>query len=204
MYRALLICNSQFPNDSRELAELNGPKRDGVVLRDALTDPATGMFEKDDVQLLSEVDSFAAGSAIEEFYQSAEPDDTLFFYYSGHGRTQNQQLFLCTLNTVGTRLFTTAISNSMVNGIISSTLAQVRIIVLDCCYGALFKGDEVVEKLAGEGRYVIAATSALDRALDSSYRGEASPFTRVFAEGLRTEAIDRDNDGTVDLDDLFF
>jgi len=162
------------------------------------------MFEKDDVQLLNDADSLEACNAIEEFYQSAEPDDTLFLYYSGHGRTRNQQLFLCTRNTVAARPYATAIPSSIVNDIISNTLAQVRIIVLDCCYGGMFKGDEVVETLAGEGRYVIAATSATDRAPDSSHRGEASPFTRVFADGLRTEAVDRDNDGTVDLDDLFF
>jgi hypothetical protein len=204
MYRALLICNSRFPDDPRELAELNGPKKDGLALRDALTDPITGMFEKDDVQLLNEADSLEACNAIEEFYQSAEPDDTLFLYYSGHGRTRNQQLFLCTRNTVAAKPYATAIPSSIVNDIISNTLAQVRIIVLDCCYGGMFKGDELVETLAGEGRYVLAATSATDRAPDSSHRGEASPFTRVFADGLRTEAADRDNDGTVDLDDLFF
>jgi hypothetical protein len=51
---------------------------------------------------------------------------------------------------------------------------------------------------------VIAATSATDTALDSRYRGEASPFTRLLADGLRAKAVDRNNDGAVDLDDLFF
>jgi predicted HTH transcriptional regulator len=161
------------------------------------------MFEKDDVQILNEGDSTEVSRAIDDFFASAEPDDTLFLYYTGHGRSLNQQLFLCAQNTLVERLHSTAISQTTLNAIVASTLAQVRIIVLDCCYGGLFKGSEFIDGLSGRGRYVIAATSAMELAGDSSRRGEPSPFTHALAEGLNSKAEDRDRDGLVDLDDLF-
>ena len=45
-YRALLIGNSSFPNDPQNLQPLEGPVNDVALLRDALTDPHTGMFAR--------------------------------------------------------------------------------------------------------------------------------------------------------------
>ena len=94
MYRALLICNSRFPESAGEIAELHGSKKDGMLLRDALTDHDTGMFNKSDVHLMPEGSSAEIISEIEKFFTSAESDDTLLFYYSGHGKVLNQQFFL--------------------------------------------------------------------------------------------------------------
>jgi hypothetical protein len=202
VYRALIVCNSRF-EDGGALPDLHGPKKDGLVLRDALTDHATGMFDKNDIQLLSEEGSLEVGRAIDDFFAAAEPDDTLLFYYSGHGRTRDQQLFLCARNTVAERLHSTAISESTISSIVSSSFAQVKIIILDCCYSGMLKGGEITDALAGTGRYIIAATSAAERAPDSSLRGMASPFTYALSDALITKANDRDGDGNVDLDDLY-
>jgi predicted HTH transcriptional regulator len=203
MYRALIVCNSRFPDDPGALGELYGPKMDGVLLRDALTDHDTGMFDRSDVQIINEEASSEVSRAVDDFFSSAEPDDTLFFYYSGHGRTRNQQLFLCTRNTVVDRLHSTSISESTLNAIVASSFAQVKILVLDCCFSGMLKGNNLIEGLSGTGRYVLAATSAIDRANDSSLRGAPSPFTRVLAEALVSKAQDSNSDGAVDLDDLY-
>src|ERR1035437_3844281 len=203
MYRALVVCNSRFPDDPGSLAELHGPKADGILMRDALSHHATGMFDKKDIRVLHESDSKEAERAIDDFFGAAEADDTLLLYYSGHGRTRNQQLFLCTRDTLATRLHSTAIPDTTLNGIISGSFAQTKILILDCCFSGLFKGNEVAEGLSGSGRYVIAATSATDRASDSKLRGMPSPFTSLLAAGLLSAADDRDGDGLVDLDDLF-
>jgi predicted HTH transcriptional regulator len=198
----LIVCNSRFGDDS-SLRELHGPKADGTLLRDALIDHDTGMFDRNEVEFAPEAKSQRVCDAIEEFFQKAESDDTLLFYYSGHGLIRNQQLFLCTEDTAERRLVSTAISESTIKSIIANSFARVKIIILDCCYGGMLKGDDITESLSGSGRYVIAATSATERATDATFRGLPSPFTRILAEALTAKAADRDGDGFVDLDDIY-
>lgn len=203
MYRALIICNSRFPAAGGSLSDLHGPQKDGYLLRDVLTDHDTGMFDRRDVQNVNEGPFATVLAAADDFFSEAEPDDTLLFYYSGHGRTLNQQLFLCAQDTKIDRLPSTAISGDALNHIVASSLAQVKILILDCCYGAMLKGSDITEELSGTGRYVIAATSATERARDGALKGVPSPFTQALADALLTEAVDRNGDGGVDLDDIY-
>ncbi|WP_039937253.1 caspase, EACC1-associated type [Streptomyces himastatinicus] len=203
MYRALIVCNSRFPKDPGALPELKGPKADGMLLRDALTDPATGLFDRSEVKLVPEADSPEILDAADEFFSGAEADDILLFYYSGHGRSISQELFLCAGNSRTSRLESSAVASSTLSRIITRSFAQVKIVILDCCHGGGFKGGVLAEGLSGKGRFVIAAASAVDQACDSETRGEPSPFTKALIEGLLTEARDSDGDGAVDLDDLF-
>ena len=208
MYRALIVCNYRFPAAHGSLRNLQGPKRDGLLLRDALTDHDTGLFEKVNVgDPLNDATSGEILEAVEEFFESAEPDDTLLFYYSGHGRSRDQELYLCAQNTDPSRLRSTAVSGRSLKDIVgsSSSLAQAKILVFDCCYSALFKGDDdrEITELFGTGRYVLAAASAAERAPDGAQKGEPSPFTKALADALTKEAEDLDGDGKVDLDDVY-
>ncbi|QBS41348.1 tetratricopeptide repeat protein [Nocardia sp. CS682] len=204
MYRALLVCNSRFPKDSTSLAELRGPKVDGTVLSEALTDLASGMFERSELRLLLEAESAEIIAEIEEHFGKAEPDDVLLFYYSGHGYSSFGELYLCAVNTRVNSPYATAVSGTVLAKIISKCRAQVKIIILDCCYSGGFKGaNELTKELSGTGRYVIAATSATDRAKDADANCDPSPFTKVLADGLISYAVDRNGDLQVDLDDLW-
>lgn len=203
MYRALLVCNSRYPKDPSELPELKGPKADGLVLRDALTDPSAGLFDRSEVRLLSEADSGEILDSAEEFFGGAEADDVLLFYYSGHGQSLSRELYLCAGNTRTQRLESSAVASSSLSRMIKRSFAQVKIVVLDCCHSGGFKGGHLIEGLSGTGRFVIAATSVADQAGDAQARGEPSPFTAALVEGLLSEALDRDGDGAVDLDDVF-
>jgi Caspase domain/Putative ATP-dependent DNA helicase recG C-terminal len=208
VYRALIVCNYRFPAAQGSLRDLQGPKRDGLLLRDALTDHDTGMFEKANVRdPLNDATSGEILEAVEEFFESAEPDDTLLFYYSGHGRSRDQELYLCAQNTDLSRLRSTAVSGRVLKDIVgsSSSLARAKILVFDCCYSALFKGDDDREfsEMFGTGRYVLAATSAAERAADSAQKGVPSPFTKALADALLKQAEDLDGDGKVDLDDVY-
>ncbi|WP_369148963.1 caspase family protein [Streptomyces sp. R44] len=203
MYRALIVCNSRYPKDPGILPELNGPKADGMLLRDALTDPATGLFDRSEVRLLPEADAPEILDVADEFFGEAEADDVLLFYFSGHGRSLSQELFLCAGNTRTNRLESSAVASSTLSRIITRSFAQVKIVVLDCCHGGGFKGGDLIGGLSGKGRFVIAAASATDQAGDAETRGEPSPFTKALVAGLLAEARDGDGDGAVDLDDLF-
>ena len=161
------------------------------------------MFNRSDVHLVSEGSTAEITSEIEKFFNSAEPDDTLLFYYSGHGKVHNQEFFLAARDTNVNSLYSTAVPKSILNGIVKNSFAQVKILILDCCNSGLAKGSGFAERLSGRGRFVITATSASERADDGKMRGLPSPFTEHLAEALLTGAIDRDGDGNVDLDDVY-
>jgi len=203
-YRALIVCNYSFPEDP-SLHDLQGPKKDGLLLRDALTDHETGMFTKGDVHApLQDAPSQEILESVEEFFGDADPEDTALFYYSGHGKTLDQQLFLCARNTKSSLLRSTAIAGNVLNEIVEASLAKTKILILDCCYSAMFKGDDTgITELLGSGRYVLAATSAIEKAPDGAQKGLPSPFTKALAEALTGKAEDLNGDGKVDLDDVY-
>lgn len=202
MYRALLVCNSTFPEDPAGLPALNGPRADGLYLWRALTDPATSMFDPDEVEVLQERTSDEIGLAVERFFCNADRGDVLLFYYSGHGRRtrSRRKLVLCARNSRSDRLETTTVRCEAVNDLIDDSSAETIIVVLDCCYGGAFtKGEEdLAVELKGRGRYVIAAANEGQTAPDAKDPGRPSPFTAVLAAALQTGGF-----GGSDLDALF-
>jgi hypothetical protein len=191
-----------YEADPAEFPELRGPRADGVQLVRALTDPYIGIFD-DDVNLLSESPSSKILHEAEKFFAAAGVDDVALLYYSGHGYRANGQLFLCARNTQSKYMESTAIPDSALNRVLSRSRARAKVVILDCCYSGAFKGAPDVERLAGHGRYILAATSPTHEAKDAEDGQQLSPFTRWLIDALRTGATDRDGDGTIDLDDVY-
>ncbi|MEY9862956.1 putative caspase-like protein [Catenulispora sp. GAS73] len=174
MYRALLVCNSTFPEDPVGLSALYGPRADGLHLWRALTDLATSMFDPAEVEALYERTHGEIGAAAEDFFRSARRGDVLLFYYSGHGRrTASRKRVLCARDSRSDRLETTTVRSEAIKDLINASSAEATIVVLDCCHGAAFgKGEEDLAadlKVKGEGHYVIAAASAAETAPDADH-----------------------------------
>lgn len=185
MYKALLFCNSVFPDDPVKLPRLHGPRRDGLILWSALIDPVRGLFSPEDVEVLFEGSRQDMADAAERFFAEAGTTDTLLFYYSGHGRRPPSGLILCCRDTVASLPLATGLMADALNKMIALSSARVIIVILDCCYSGAFKGDQPLQDaFAGKGRFVIAATSASEEATDANERGEASPFTAALVAGL--------------------
>jgi hypothetical protein len=202
MYRALLICNSTYPEDA-SLKDLQGPRLDGLVLWKALTDPATGYFSPEDVDVLYERTSSEVLRSIELFFNSAQSGDTVLLYFSGHGRRVDRELVLCSRDTNTSVPRSSGVPCDEVSKIIKSSSAEVTIVILDCCHSGAFKGDDdISHDLAGHGRYVLAATQPIGLADDSQEKSTPSPFTQPLVEGL-SQASDGDGDGLIELDELF-
>jgi hypothetical protein len=53
-YHALLIANSTFPADGHNLPDLEGPRNDPSLLREALCDRTAGLFLPDQVRVATE------------------------------------------------------------------------------------------------------------------------------------------------------
>lgn len=200
MYRALLVCNSVFPEDPAVMPELNGARVDGLHLWRALTNPDTGMFSAEEIDFLQERTHTEIESEAERFFQRAQVDDVLLFYYSGHGRrTLSSQLFLCARDTTKDTLRSSGISCEKINQMMVESSARAIIVILDCCYsGGFVKGeDNLSDALEGQGIYVIAAADAVATTPDAKQPRQPSPFTAALATALVSET------GEGDLDALF-
>jgi hypothetical protein len=202
-YRALLISNSEFPEDPHNLFPLQGPVNDSPLLRDALTDRELGLFDLADVRLLPERSKRDIMTAVEGFFRDAARDDQLLLYYSGHGFPDiNGNLYLCARDTTTSSLVATGVSDGEVNAIINLSAARAVIVILDCCYSGAFKG-AVPTRLKGEGRFVITSSRRGQLAKDAEQLTGASPFTGHLVEALRLGTLDANGDGYVALNDLY-
>ncbi|BCJ39937.1 hypothetical protein GCM10010168_27960 [Actinoplanes ianthinogenes] len=203
MYRALLVCNSLYEADTTTFPPLNSPATDGASLRDALRDPAAGLFES--VELLLDRKRQDLAETANRFFAGADADDVLLFYFSGHGLSRNQHFYLCTRDT-DPQFVATALSGHDLAYYVEESVARYKILILDCCHSGAFKSPvagAIAEQFSGAGRFVITATTASGLARDGAHPSLTSPFTRALVHGLRDGAVDADQDGFVDLDDLY-
>lgn len=201
MYRALVICNSVFPDDPSRFPRLEGPRKDGLILWSSLTNLRTGKFRSEDVEVFYERSSKEIMELAEDFFAKGDAGDTLLFYYSGHGIREQQELFLCGRDSVQNRIVSTGVSTDLLSKIMKKTRASTVVVVLDCCHSGAFKGRAHVspDSLAGKGRYVITASGAVDVAADAESPGTASPFTQALADALEAESDGPDGLGDVSL-----
>jgi ribosomal protein L7/L12 len=204
VYRALLIGNSTFPDDPHNLFELKGPVNDLPLLRAAITDPEVGLFDDANVRLLPERSKREITTAIEDFFTSAAPADTVLLYYTGHGMTNEyDNLFLCARDTRTDRLVSTGISDVEVDAMMRSSSARRFVVILDCCYSGAFKsGGLMPAKLKGSGRFLLTSSRGSEPSGDAVRQHETSAFTRHLVEGLRV-AIDHNGDGYVSVNEIY-
>jgi hypothetical protein len=202
-YRALLIGNSTYPADEHNLQTLKGPVKDIAVLNRALVDPQTGLFADVDVTLLPEASSTRALRALGTFFTTADRDDVLLVYFSGHGKLDRLgRLHLCMQDTETTDLLSTAVSSVRINEFADASRAHNVVIILDCCYAGAFRGGDFGDTVAGPGRYVMTSCRGTQLANDATVDNGTSFFTQHLVEGL-THAADQDGDGYVSFSDLY-
>jgi hypothetical protein len=198
------VGNSTFPEDPHNLPELRGPINDLALLRDALTNLTTGLFEPQHVRLLPERTKAQILSAMERFFRSAGRQDTLLLYYSGHGQQDTiGNLFLCARDSRTDFLVSTAISDSEINGIMRESSAQTFIVILDCCHSGSFKGTGAPAGLQGTGRFVLSSSRRRELSADSAEETGTSAFTSYLVEALRLGTLDHNGDGYVSLNDVY-
>lgn len=203
-YSALLIGNSLYPDDPHNLPELKGPVNDLPMLRDALTDPQVGLFDRKNVRALPERSKREIATAMEEFFQAATMDSLVLLYYSGHGRRDEyDNLYLCARDTRTNLLMSTGISDSEINAMMRSCPARTFVVMLDCCYSGSFKGAGLPTNLRGAGRFLITSSRHGQLSADSEEPSGASAFTHHLVEALKSGTLDPNRDGYVSLNDVY-
>jgi hypothetical protein len=185
---ALILASYDYEDPG--LRMLRAPARDAEALARVLQDPEIGNFE---VRTVLNQPAHVVSLAVEEFFADRKPDDRLL------------------------RLESTSVSAAFVNRQMSRSRSRRVVLLLDCCYAGAFergmvpKADEAVhveEQFGGRGRAVITASGAMEFAfenaeLTASSELRPSVFTRAVVDGLESGDADRDQDGYVDLDELY-
>jgi Uncharacterized protein containing caspase domain len=142
--------------------------------------------------------------ALKRLSAISEKDDTLLFYFSGHGGTINGDHHLILSNTM--------IKTQKLIADLETITAKNKILFLDCCMAgnftvdgtAIFGTNETINEFAGKGYAVIASSNAIQY----SYRHPNKPvslFTSFLFESLiNTSTIREGKKSLYDIQKLLF
>jgi len=203
-YKAILIGNSEYPDDPHKLNKLNGPVNDVKVLKQALCNPEKGLFEEKNVIELTNATSGEMLEALEEYFKNLTHNDQSLFYYSGHGlHNRLNRFYLGAKNSKKDSLISTAISDTTINMLLESSGTRKHILILDCCHSGSFKGGDLPQSLQGEGRFLITSSSSIELTTDTDNPNSPSPFTKCLTEALLADEIDRNGDGYVSINEVY-
>jgi hypothetical protein len=210
---ALIVASNEYQDPG--LSRLRAPAADADALAAALSDPAIGGFE---VKTLLNAPAHVVNEAVEEFLSDRSPDDLLLLHFSCHGiKDQEGELYFAMPNTRLRLLGATAVAANFVNRGMTQSRSRRIVLFLDCCYAGAFerglraratKTMDLEERFSGRGRAVITASGALEYAFEGGELTESadpapSVFTTAMVRGLTTGEADRDQDGYIDLDELY-
>ena len=167
---ALLIGNSEYPEDPDNLPSLRCPERDVDDLRQLLISPTHGLFQEDHIKVLKNKSHSDVQHELNNLIKSAGKDDLILIYYSGHGQPDlHGHLYLTTYDTHTADLEITSVSANTISTLLRNNPRNRVVLILDCCFAGniskdfVTKGNEnnlIIENLGGYGTYILAAASA--------------------------------------------
>jgi trehalose synthase len=198
--RALVVATGRYRHE--KLHDLESPAIDADLAQNVLGNPELGGFVVDE---LHNSDSAAVRGRLFDFFYTAQPEDFLLVFLTGHGiRDAAGQLYIATIETDPDRLPPTAIPADYIGDCINGSPARRLVVVLDCCYAGAFQRG--LELRGGSDRNVIMACSAVQLAHeDAEPSGEARPsaFARAFLGGISSGDADRDNNGLITVREAY-
>lgn len=211
--RALILANGAFADGG--IPPLLSPVTDGGRLRDLLSRADVGGF---DVDFYADATSIETRIAVQRFFAGAEHDDLSVMLISGHGlKDRNGKLYFATSDTQKDLLSATALPSNFVIEQMDESQSRQKVLFIDTCYsGAFAKGmtyksgaqtitNDDFDMGDTAGRAIITASSAIEVANENDVEGTTqSVFTRHLIEGIETGKADRNGQGSISLDELFF
>ncbi|MCB9105954.1 MAG: SUMF1/EgtB/PvdO family nonheme iron enzyme [Anaerolineales bacterium] len=227
---ALVIGNNQY--DDPNWHDLKTPERDAEAIAAVLNDPQIGGFDRVQTLLNASVTQMRIAIAQLFIPSGHRPDDLLLLYFSGHGAlNSSSNLYFVGKDTQHDDLLeATGLDATYITKRMDGARSRRQVIILDSCYSgafgqlpkgavpteAIFEGDSqalfeqdkstLEETGNGYGRHILAATEALQLAWEGdTLQGEIenSFFTQFLVEGLAKGLADRNNDGLIDIEELY-
>ena len=192
-YRALLVGVSKYANP--ELKKLHGPPIDLANVEQALSEVGMPPGLKWEIEPCQEPDYDSLRNALLTLFATeATRDDTLLFYYSGHGVVDEDDSYVYATNTNPEQKKLTAISAEQIVEIVGQSPAGEKVIILDCCHAARIE-DTAYEKLEGNVAVIVASRGP---AQDSNVISEPSPYTAALVRAVRDPGAYGDTGLTVE------
>jgi uncharacterized protein YjbI with pentapeptide repeats len=220
--KALVIAVSDY-SDSSGLKSIEFCKNDGQEIYNVLK--KNGYDIPDNHRLIGHVDSAKLKEIIYDFFtdDNNNPDDTLVFYYSGHGVPDKfGRTFLAPSNINSEHPFKTGYSfDDLTDAMLSCNSLRI-VTILDCCYSGALKigkglgsdldtkgvedattliAKKIVEEKSnklrqGIGRCLLASSQGYEEAYERQEK-DHSVFTYYLLEGLRGHKNALDDEGNV-------
>jgi uncharacterized caspase-like protein len=193
-----------------QINALQFSNRDAQVFADFLMSASGGSVPKQNIKLL--IDAAATTGEVDKaiiwLKDNCQPDDKVFFYFSGHGALENESMFrdgyLICYNTPATAFVRMGLSIDWLNkmtGTISDKKANV-IIITDACHSgrvanSQFKGSILVgEQLMNAAEKEIRMASCTPEQLSiekSDWGGGRGVFSYHLINGLQGGLADKDH-----------
>jgi len=199
----------------QRIADLRYTVDDAKTLYAALTAPQYGGFDKQNVKLLTD-DALNENlkptrrnilSIIKTWLMQTQPEDTVLFYYSGHGILgRDGKSYLTPIDAELNLLEDSAVSLDRVNEILDNrdlVRAKKVIVILDSCHSGARVGAKAAGDLGqilspaftkAEGRVTLASCSADEQSYEDPNK-KHGVFTYYLTQALKGEA---DNNGNRD------
>lgn len=205
---AVLIGSSDFPRDPIKLLPLPNVENNIFELVRILSDPSIlGLPESNILVILNGTDNSSILEDVDEITKKI--DDTLIFYYSGHGLLgdRSRDLYLATAKTTSDGRELNALSFQQIKIIFKNSPARKKILILDCCYSGKVIGylghkeSTIISAIDIEGTYAIASTPPNKEAL-SSDGNRFTLFTGKLIDILSNGI--QNNKEYITLEDLYF
>jgi uncharacterized caspase-like protein len=207
--KALIIAVSNY----ERYEALDFCRRDGEGIYNLLN--SLGYEISDKNKLVGHVLGENMRDAIIDFFtdEKIEPDDTLLFYYSGHGiESLSGNVYLAPSDMIPSKPTKRGFSFDDLRGEIQESTSKKIVLMLDCCHSgsaAISKGNtnktsqliSTIEKDSkiieeGEGICILAASQEYQNAYSLEEEGH-SIFTYYLLQGLKGNEDSVDNDGYV-------
>ena len=110
-----------------------------------LVDPERGKYNENNVKILSDLHDEKPTrnnilSKLTAMCRSASPEDSILFYFSGHGYEEKEEPYLLCSDSYANPLRETAIPTNLIRKMMEDSLARVKIVILDGCHSGSIKG----------------------------------------------------------------
>ena len=199
-------------SDYTSLQKLDFCKNDGTEIYEVLSSLGYEISDK----LVGEAKGERVRDAIYDFFDDKRNnlDDTLLFYYSGHGVPgADGEMYLASSDTEPDKPYRRGFSFEELRKRMENTIATKVVVILDCCYSGsakISKGKEedvakigrlIIEQKSrklpeGQGKYILSSSQSHQEAYALT-TGKHSIFTYYLLEGLRGDTESIDSEGNV-------
>lgn len=125
---------------------------------------------------------------------ATEAEDALLVYFAGHGLVSRRgDLFLALPSSHMERIYSGVSYDLLRHELVEEATAPVRLVILDCCYGGramegyMSGPEDIAERAAVEGSYVMTAAAETKRALappGETYTAFSGELLRALEDGV--------------------